>query len=220
MRRVLPGLLAVALVAAAVAVAADSTDPKVALTKADQALASRIVLKFNDLGAAWSGGPEQPKSLKVPICPANVPNNHDLTITGHAETGLNLASAGIQVDTDVAVFRSAAQVAKLVKRTILSAAVLDCLRYDLIKSVGGQGVTVVGVAGVPVAKAGDRSVLYRVTLSVKSGSKAVPVYSDFLYVSQGRAQYFVNVVAPGALKAELPSLENGIAKKLAAKAKT
>jgi len=29
----------------------------------------------------------------------------------------------------------------------------------------------------------------------------------------------VNIVAPGAVKSELPSLENGIAKKLAVKAK-
>jgi len=102
---------------------------------------------------------------------------------------------------------------------IESPSISDCLRYDLIKSVGGQGVTIVGVSQVPVAKAGDHSALYRVTLSVKSGSKTVPVFSDFLYVSQGRAQYFVNIVAPGAIKSELPSLENRIAKGLAAKAK-
>jgi hypothetical protein len=89
-------------------------------------------------------------------------------------------------------------VSKLVKRIILAPAIGDCLRYDLIKSVGGQGVTVVGVSQAPVAKAGDHSALFRVTLSAKSGSKSVPVYSDFLYVSQGRAQYFVNIVAPGA----------------------
>ena len=44
----------------------------------------------------------------------------------------------------------------------------------------------------------------------------MPVYSDFLYVSKGRTHYFVNVVAPGATKTQLPSLENGIAKLLAA----
>ena len=47
----------------------------------------------------------------------------------------------------------------------------------------------------------------------------MPVYSDFLYVSQGRAQYFVNIVAPGAIRSELPALENRIAKRLASKAK-
>ena len=215
-------LLAVAgaaLVVASAALAADSTDPKIKLSKADQALAAKLVLRFTDLGAAWSGGAEKPSSLKIPVCPSNQPNDSDLTITGHAESRLNLQTAATQVDTDVLIFKSAKQVAKLVGRVIESPSISDCLRYDLIKSVGGQGVTIVGVSQVPVAKAGDHSALYRVTLSVKSGSKTVPVFSDFLYVSQGRAQYFVNIVAPGAIKSELPSLENRIAKRLAAKAK-
>ena len=215
-------LLAVAgaaLVVASAALAADSTDPKIKLSKADQALAAKLVLRFTDLGAAWSGGAEKPSSLKIPVCPSNQPNDSDLTVTGHAESRLNLQTAATQVDTDVLIFKSAKQVAKLVGRVIESPSISDCLRYDLIKSVGGQGVTIVGVSQVPVAKAGDHSALYRVTLSVKSGSKTVPVFSDFLYVSQGRAQYFVNIVAPGAIKSELPSLENRIAKGLAAKAK-
>lgn len=215
----LAAVLAAALVFALVAVAADSTDPKVALTKAGQALASSATLRFTDLGPAWSGGAEKPSSLKLPVCPSNQPNNSDLTINGHAESRLTLASAAIQVDTDVLVLKNSAQVAKLVKRVVLSPQTGDCLRYDLIKSVGGQGVTIVGVSQLPVAKAGDQSALYRVTLAVKSGAKSVPVYSDFLYVSQGKAQYFVNIVAPGAVKSELPSLENGIAKKLAVKAR-
>jgi hypothetical protein len=216
--RALGAVVAAALLVAASAVAADSTDPKIRLSKADQAMASKLVLRFTDLGPAWSGGAEKPTSLKIPVCPSNQPNDSDLTVTGHAESGLNLTSAATQVDTDVLIFKSAKQVGKLVSRVIESPSLGDCLRYDLIKSVGAQGVTIVGVSQVPVAKAGDHSALFRVTLSVKSGSKTVPVYSDFLYVSKGRAQYFVNIVAPGSIKTELPSLENGIAKKLAAKA--
>ncbi len=218
--RVLGVAVVAGLAFTAVAVAGDSTDPKLAPTKADQAYASSSTLRSSDLGPAWAGGAEKPSSLKIPVCPSNQPNDSDLTITGHAESRLTLQSAAVQVDTDVLVLRNAGQVAKLVRRIILDPSIGDCLRYDLIKSVGGKGVTIVGVSPVPVAKAGDHSALFRVTLSVKSGATAVPVYSDFLYVSQGRAQYFVNVVAPGAVKSELASLENGIAKKLAARAKS
>jgi len=210
-------LAALAIVAAASA--ADSTDPVIKISKADQAYAAKLVLRFNDLGPAWSGGAEKPTSLKIPVCPSNQPNDHDLTITGHAESGLSLQSEAIRVDTDVLLFKSAHQVATLVKRIIAAPALSDCLRFDLVKSVGGQGVTIVGVSRMAVPKAGDHSALYRVTLAVKSGARTVPVYSDFLYVSQGRAQYFVNVVAPGAIRSALPSLESGIAKRLAAKAK-
>lgn len=216
--RALVAVAAAGLVVAAVA-AADPTDPKIKISKADEAYAAKLVLRFNDLGPSWSGGAEKPTSLKIPVCPSNQPNNSDLTITGHAESGLNLQTAATRVDTDVLIFKNSRQVSTLVRRILISPALSDCLRYDLIKSVGGQGVTIVGVSRVPVAKAGDHSALFRVTLAVKSGSKTVPVYSDFLYVSQGRAQYFVNIVAPGAIHSELPSLENGIAKRLAAKAK-
>ena len=211
-------VLAAALAVVAIATAADSTDPKIKLTKADQGYANKVVLRFNDLGPAWAGGTEKPTSLKVPICPANQPNNSDLTITGHAESGLDLQSAAIRVDTDVVVFRNAKQVGSLVRR-IFVPTIGECLRYDLLKSVGGQGVTIVGVSQLPLRKAGDHSVLFRVTLDVKSNGKVVPVYSDFLYVSKGRTHYSVNVVAPGTAKTQLPSLENGIAKLLAARAK-
>jgi hypothetical protein len=210
--------LAAGLAVVAMAVAADPTDPKVKLTKADQAYANRIVLRFADLGPAWTGGAEKPSSLKVPVCPANQPNDSDLTITGHAESGLNLESAALQVDTDVVVFKNAKQVAKLVHR-IFRPTISDCLRYDLIKSVGGQGVTVVGVSQLPLKKVGDHSALFRVTLGVKSNGKSVPVYSDFLFVSKGRTHYSVSIVAPGAAKGQLASLENGIAKLLAARAR-
>src|SRR4029077_16733692 len=129
-------VLVAGLIWAAVAAAADSTDPKGALTKADQVYASSSTLRFTDLGPAWAGGAEKPSSLKIPVCPSNQPNNSDLTITGHAESRLTLDSAAIQVDTDVLVFKNAGQVSKLVKRIILNPSVSDCLRYDLIKSVG------------------------------------------------------------------------------------
>jgi hypothetical protein len=209
-------LLAAAVVAAA-AVAADSTDPRIKLSKADQARAKAAVLRFSDLGSAWTGGAEKPKSLKIPICPANVPNDHDLTITGHAESALTLSSAAINVDTDVEIFKTAAQVAKLAKRVFQPLQLAACLKYDLEKSIAGPTASVTGVAAIPVAKAGDRSILYRATVAVKSGKKTVPVYSDFLFVSKDRSQFFVNIVSPGSMKTELPSLENGIAKLLASR---
>ena len=217
-RRAVP-LVALALgLIVVTAATADSTDPKVKISKADQAHANASILRFSDLGPAWTGGAEKPASLKIPVCPGYQPNDSDLTITGHAESGLTLSSAAIQVDTDVEIFKSPQQVAKLVKRVLQPLALDSCLRYDLLKTVGGQGVTIVGVSQLPVAKAGDDASLNRVTLSVKSNGKTVGVFSDFLYVSKGRTQFFVNIVSPGSLKSQLPSLENGIAKVLAGRA--
>jgi len=215
------GALLVVLVAALAAVAAavaDPTDPRITISKADQAYASELVLRFNDLGPAWSGGPVKPVSLKIPVCPGNQPNNRDLTITGHAESTLTLESAGLQVDSDVLVFKSPARMAKLAKRVLQPVSLLTCLRFDLLKQVAGQGVTIVGISQLPVAKAGDGAKLYRVTLAVKSNGQTVSVFNDFLFVSKGRSQFFISVVALSTEKGQLPSLENHVAMTLAARA--
>jgi len=212
-------VLLTALVTAAVAVAADSTDPRIEIAKADQALAGSSVLRFTDLGPAWAGGAVKPVSLKIPVCPGNQPDNHDLTITGHAESTLTLESAGLQVDSDVLVFKSPAQVTKLAKRVLQPVSLQTCLRFNLLKQVAGQGVTIVGVSQLPLARASGSARLYRVTLEAKSNGQTVSVFNDFLFVSKGRSQFFVSVVAPSSEKGQLPSLENNIAKTLAARAK-
>ena len=51
------------------ALAADSTDPKVRITKADQAKAAAAVLRFSDLGPAWSGGATKPHVAQGPDLP-------------------------------------------------------------------------------------------------------------------------------------------------------
>jgi hypothetical protein len=207
-----------ALVWTAVA-AADTFDPKIKLTRADQAAASASILRFNDLGAAWSGGAVKPQSLKVPLCPGVQPNYSKLTITGHAESTLELASQGLQVDSDVEIFKSAKQAAKAAAN-ILNVQLPSCLKYDLLRSGLASGTTTIGsVKQIPVVKVGNRIALYRVSLTVHSGGKAVGVYSDYLYLTKDRTEFFVNLIAPANVASELPAFENDIAKALAARGK-
>ena len=212
MRRLVLVALAAALVAAAVA-AADSTDPRTKLTTADQAHATASLLRFSDLGPAWSGAAEKPTTLKIPVCPGDQANNSDLTLTGHAESYLELKSEGLEVDTDVEIFKSAAEVETLFKRMVtplLSA----CLKYDLLKSLGSAGVSIGNVALLKLTPAGAHSSDYRVALKYKGN----PVVSDYIFVSQGRTQFFVNVVAPEPLSSQLLPLEDRIAATLAVRA--
>src|SRR6266540_561802 len=78
--------LAVSLAAVVVASAAarDPWDPHLKFTKADQAAAKAAVLRQDDLGQGWTGGPQGSPSFKAPTCPAQRPNDGDLTLTGHA----------------------------------------------------------------------------------------------------------------------------------------
>jgi hypothetical protein len=70
------------------------------------------------------------------------------------------------------------------------------------------------VTRLGLARVGTHSSDYRVSLSY-NGHVLV---SDYLFVAQGRTQFFVNVVAPRPLASELPALENRIAKTLAGRA--
>src|SRR4051794_25689919 len=89
---------------AAVAAARDPWDPRTKLRSGDQAKARATMLTRDDLGAAWNGGARKPTSFKAPTCPAQRPNDGDLTITGHAESLFSNGNGGIQIDSDIEVF--------------------------------------------------------------------------------------------------------------------
>jgi hypothetical protein len=215
-RGVLAACLA-ALVVAAAATAADSTDPKVKLTKADQRIAAASVLRFSDLGAAWTGGATKPQNLKIPVCPANQPNNSDVVITGHAESLLSLQSEGIQVDSDVLVLKTAKQADTLLTR-MLKPTLGQCLAYDLQKSgVLGPGYSLGTITQLPAPRVGDNATILRVPVTVESGGRKVAVYADYIFVTKGRTQFFVNLIAPSNLGSGLTGLESHIAKTLAAR---
>ena len=206
-----------ALVVAAAATAADSTDPKVKISAADQKAAAASVLRFSDLGAAWTGGPTKPQNLKIPVCPASQPNNSDLVVTGHAESLLALESQGLQVDSDALVLRSASQAKKLLGR-MLRPTLGQCLVYDLQKSgVLGTSYTIGKLQQLSAPKVGDNVTIIRIPVTVKSGGQKVSVYADYMFVTKDRTQFFVNLISPSNLGSALTNLESDIAKTLAAR---
>jgi len=212
-RWILPGLLTAALFAASVAAAADPLDPKVKINAADQARAVAALLVKSDFGPAWAGGQQKPNALKIPVCPAYHPDDSDLTITGHAESLFSLSNAGIQVDSDVVILKTAKQVETQFKR-ILQPKLGTCLKYDLLKSIGGQGIVFGQVKRLTLPKVGTHAAAFRVELAVKSGKTSVVVFSDFMFLAQGRTQFYVNLVAPSNVESQLPALESRIARTL------
>jgi hypothetical protein len=210
-------MIACAALAWAAVASADTFDPKVKETKADQAAANASVLRFTDLGAAWTGGAVKPQSLKIPLCPGTQPNYSKLTITGHAESTLELASQGLQVDSDVEIFKSAGQAAAAASK-ILTKALPSCLKYDLLRSgLAGGSTSIDSVSQLPVVDAGNRVALFRVALTAHSGGKKVGVFSDYLFLTKDRTEFFVNLIAPANVKSELPAFENDIVRSLAAR---
>ena len=158
-------------------------------------------------------------SLKIPACPGTQPNYSKLTITGHAESTLDLASGGLQVDSDVEIFKSAKQAAKAAAN-ILTVILPSCLKYDLLRSgLAGGSTTIGSVSAIPVVKVGGRIALYRVKLTAHANGTKVGVFSDYLFLTKDRTEFFVNLIAPASAASELPAFENAIAKTLARRGK-
>jgi len=212
-------LLAAVLLALALSslARADSFDPKVKTTSADQAAARAALLRGSDLGPSWSAlAVATPYSIKLPVCQVDQANYSSLTLSGHAEAQYSLART-ITVDSDVEVYKSVAQVTTLF-RLMLQPGLEGCLRFDLFKSVG-TAATVGAATRLKLAMVGDHTAAYRVAVLYKVNGKQVPIDSDFLFLAKHRTVYFVSLVAPGIDSSELPSLEQRIARDLVAHAR-
>src|SRR5262245_51460738 len=217
MWRSLAGAALLAAFVTAVADARDPWDPRTGIRQADQRKAAAAVLTQADLGGGWNGGARKPTSFKAPTCPAQRPNDGDLTLTGHAESLFSNGNGGIQIDTDVEVFPTAKQAkARFVR--FMQPKLFSCLKYDLAKSIGGSGATILKPVHLDLPKVAERVAAFRVPVAVKSGSQTVTVDADFLYLGAGRSLIYVNIVAPSVQEAQLQEFERRLAKLLVRRA--
>ncbi len=207
--------LAVSLAAVVVASAAarDPWDPHLKFTKADQAAAKAAVLRQDDLGQGWTGGPQGSPSFKAPTCPAQRPNDGDLTLTGHAESVYSNGNGGLQIDSDIEVFPTSKQ-AKARFDRFLQPKLFTCLRYDLSKSLGGAKVTFLKGKRLDFAEVAERTAVYRLPIVYQGKT----IDFDYLFLGRGRSQIYVNIVAPSVQESQLPAFELRLARLLAGRA--
>lgn len=206
--------VALAVLVTAGAASADPLDPKIHISSADQATASRVLLTRDDLGAAWVGGQIKPVSLKMPRCPTLQPDFSHLTLTGHVESNFNNGNGGWQVDTDITVMKTPKQVATQFK--LLSKPQLGtCVRYDVLKTTGSDPSVKLGlVKRLPFKAAASFVLAYRTSIVVTAGKASVTVYDDTLMLGKGRTSIWMNFVAPSTDVGPLELREQQLAKLL------
>ena len=95
----------------------------------------------------------------------------------------------------------------------------QCLVYDLQKSgVLGTSYTIGKLQQLPAPKVGDNATIIRIPVSGQVGWPEGAVYADYIFVTKGRTQFFVNLISPSNLgSSALTNLESRIAKTLAAR---
>jgi hypothetical protein len=200
-------LVAAALIGLACTASALADSPTVRITSADQAEASALLLHRSDFGAGWRGGQVQTAPLTAPNCPGFDPKESDLVVTGHADARYSFPPAGVELDQDVQVLKSAAMVEKDFARSI-SPLLGRCIGYQLRRL---RNVVSAPVEQIPFPATGSVSAVYRAKITLKGGGAHGSLLSDYVFFGQGRVEYEFTVVAPLGAADQLSRWELGLA---------
>lgn len=187
-----------ALLAAAVAVGASGA-PKRAITKADQARATAMLLTRSDLGAGWkasatSGGRGDHVAFR---CPGYEPDESDLTLTGDASSpDFELTAAGTFsfVSSIASVYATAPQAGASWAR-IVKPGLVRCFVQLLENEVGGQqqaqgsplALRITSSGRVAFPRVAPRASAYRISGVITQGQLRIPMHLGIALLGSGRA---------------------------------
>ena len=190
----------------------DHLDPRKQIRSADQARARAMLLRQSDL----PGFQRQPSSGADPHLSCPGLDESDLTVTGDAEAPTWSASV-IFVTSSSTVYATRADAATSWRRGT-SPAGTRCLREELGREFGRQGVGVVSLRRIAFPALAQRSAAYRLTLTGQAQGQTVNAYVDFIVLGQGRAIAGL-VVGSAVVKPDRPA-EVRLARTVAARMAT
>lgn len=207
--------LCVSAVAAGAAFAATGEKEQVHLTNADQAAAKRAVAMRSDLGSGnWTGGFSKPNLSQSAGCANFHPKQHDLVITGAAES--DWSDQGLQLDTQAQILKTRAMVAADWRRTILAPGAVPCLRSRLLKQLGK--VTFVSFRRVIFAPVATNAEAFLMLVDVTTNTGKVRVAIEFVAVAHGRTELTIVSVVNNAVQKVVAQVDTLIARALVARA--
>lgn len=207
--------LCVSAVAAGAAFAATGEKEQVHLTNADQAAAKRAVALRSDLGSGnWTGGFSKPDLSQSAGCANFHPKQHDLVITGAAES--DWSDQGLQLDTQAQILKTSAMVAADWRRTILAPGAVACLRSRLLKQLGK--VTFVSFRRVIFAPVATNAEAFLMLVDVTTNTGKVRVAVEFVAIAHGRTELTIVSVVNNAVQKVVAQVDSQIARTLVVRA--
>lgn len=158
-------------------------------TKADEALAARIVQ--HAVAKGWTGGAVKPDLTPDPIrCPGfYAPRQSDLVVTGEKETDYTYKT-GQELDTVAAVFQSAAMVESDWRRGSDKTTFFRCLRAKW-PSFLAPGSKIVSLVQLTLPRLGTHSFAFRLVFE-KNGSQ---IAIDSVNITRGRIEGEIDQIA-------------------------
>lgn len=190
MRRALALALAVGLVTAGAAWA-DHQEPQKRLTRTDNARARAMVLRQADL-PGFSAQPASGEDVHVSCAPSV--SESDLTLTGEAEARVFTAGPAI-VSSAAQVYASSADANASWRRSV-SAAGVRCGAELVRRTFVRQGIRLASFRKIPFPRVAERTVAYRIRLSVETGQGAVALYVDLVALQHSRAHASILLGVP------------------------
>jgi hypothetical protein len=159
-------------------------------TKADEAVAARIVQ--HAVAKGWTGGAVKPDLTPNPlVCPGfYAPRESDLVITGAKETDYTYKPTGQELDTYADVFQSATMVESDWRRGNDKAAFFRCVRAKA-PSLLGPGSKVVSLVELTLPRVGTHSFAYRLVFE----SKGSQIVIDSVSIARGRIEVEIDQIA-------------------------
>jgi hypothetical protein len=180
---------------------------QIRLNAADNAAARAIVLRQSDFGnmPGWSGGVKKPDlSSTGPTCANFHPKNSDLVLTGVAES--EFQNAGVFVDSEAQVLRTAEMVKLDWQRSVLAPGLLSCLRSYLAKSAPANA-KVHAIQRLAFPRVAQYTAAFRLAIDVKTAGTTLRMLLDFLLVGKGRTEVTLTTVAPYEARGAIKSAE-------------
>jgi hypothetical protein len=211
MRRtpLLAALAALAVTGAFAASAfAANGEPQKRFTKVDQARAQSILLTSADLGPGWLPGPSSGSPSADPRCPGWQPDESDLTETGEADRNFQQVTGAV-LSSYAAFYKTAAQARASWDRGV-KPGMLTCLGGMLEQlSTGTLSIRTVQKGALPFPRVAPRTAAYRLVVELKAGANVLPVYVDIVFLTDGRVQGALMVMA--VRRPFAPALEHRLA---------
>ena len=169
----------------------------------------------SDLGSGnWTGGFSKPDLSQSAGCANFHPKQHDLVITGAAES--DWSDQGLQLDTQAQILKTRAMVAADWRRTILAPGAVPCLRSRLLKQLGK--VTFVSFRRVIFAPVATNAEAFLMLVDVTTNTGKVRVAIEFVAVAHGRTELTIVSVVNNAVQKVVAQVDTLIARALVARA--
>jgi len=172
-------------------------------TKADEALAARIVQRAAAKG--WTGGAVKPDLTPDPVRCSGfyAPRQSDLVVTGDKETDYTYKT-GQELDTYAVVFQSAAMVESDFRRGSNKAAFFRCVRAK-VPSLLAPGSKIVSLVQLTLPRLGTHSFAFRLVFENKGSQIAI----DSVNIARGRIEVEIDQIAGHPTAKALTDMQAG-----------